>query len=89
MSKPLPKLEHYWTPVPHTDGGFAYFVNWRLVASNGEVLCQCTQGFRDKADSMRNARDVLYVMLYGRARPNFAEPIPLGVRIVGPGKEPS
>lgn len=89
MSNKKPKLEHYWAWNGRTANPPTFEVNWRLVAANGELLCQCTQGFRDKADSLRNARDVLYVLMYGRTRPNFAEPIPLGVRVVGPGKKPS
>lgn len=90
MSKPQPKLEHYWCANPaKVNTPDDVRVNWRLVAANGEVMCQCTQGFRDKADSQRNASDVLYLMLYGKTRPNFVPPMPLGVRQVGPGKKPS
>lgn len=105
MSTPNPKLEHYWANVQKTRAqierdcavagvgvpvpAYHMAVNWRLIAANGEVMCQCTQGFRDKADSLRNAETVLYVLLHGRTRANFALPMPLGVRSVGPGKKPS
>ncbi len=83
MAARVAKIELYWTfvatggnrldPVGH------YVVNWRMKAANGEVLCQCTQGFQDKTDAMRNVQAVAGVM-HGDVDK---------VRIVGPGKKPS
>ena len=37
-------------------------VNWRLVGGNSEVMCQCTQGFRDAVDAMRNVSTVTTIL---------------------------
>lgn len=78
-----PKVELYWVRNPViaslTNDSPAHLVNWRLKAANGEVLCQCTQGFRDKADAMRNLTAVAGVFFGDVDR----------VRVVGPGKKPS
>lgn len=75
-----PKLELYWTVVG-CNAINGRRVNWRLVAANGEVLCQCTQGFRDKADAMRNVETVVSTLI----GPIFV----YACRIVGPGRKPS
>lgn len=76
-----PKVELYWTA--HTPAEplapDEQRVNWRLKAANGEVLCQCTQGFQDKTDAMRNLTAVAGVFFGDVDR----------VRVVGPGKKPS
>ena len=54
-------------------------VNWRLVGANGEVMCQSTQGFRDKTDALRSI-NACSELLYG---------IHEDVRRVGPGRKPS
>ena len=53
-------------------------VNWRLVGANGEIMCQCTQGFRDKADAQRSVW-ACGDMLAG---------VSTDVRHVGPGRKP-
>lgn len=78
MPARLPKVELYWLvhqefPTNRVE------VNWRLKAANGEVLCQCTQGFQDKTDAMRNLTAVASVFFGDVDR----------VRVVGPGKKPS
>lgn len=80
-----PKIELYWTPVPHTEGGFAYFVNWRLVGANGELMCSSNQGYRDKTDVLRSVRAVMYLLAAGADDDGT---VAIGVRIVGPGKRP-
>ncbi len=89
MAARKPKLELYWSPahpVHAPKGGIPippnYEVNWRLKAANGEVLCQCTQGFQDKTDAMRNVFTVSETL---SAR---AGALSLNLRIVGPGKKP-
>lgn len=69
-----PKVELYWS-----EWQMKHQVNWRLKAANGEVLCQCTQGFQDKTDAMRNLTAVAGVFFGDVNR----------VRVVGPGKKPS
>lgn len=78
MPARLPKVELYWGHV--AEGVDAYpGINWRLKAANGEVLCQCTQGFRDKTDAIRNLTAVAGAFFGDVDR----------VRVVGPGKKPS
>lgn len=93
MAARKPKLELYWSPahpVLAPKGGIPippnYEVNWRLVAANGEVLCQCTQGFQDKTDAMRNVEAVAEIF-GGVGSVNWEQRAGL-LRIVGPGKKP-
>lgn len=79
MAKRKPKIEYYWSfHVIHDD----YRVNWRLVGANGEIMCQSTQGFRDKTDAQRSVEAVSSLLradaLYGPT-----------LREVGPGRKPS
>lgn len=80
MAARKPKLELYWTDTAEPE------VNWRLVAANGEVLCQCTQGFQDKTDAMRNVEAVAEIF-GGVGSVNWEQRAGL-LRIVGPGKKP-
>lgn len=78
MAARIAKIELYWVvhqefPTNRVE------VNWRMKAANGEVLCQCTQGFQDKTDAMRNITAVAGVM-HGDVDK---------IRIVGPGKKPA
>ncbi len=86
MAGRKPRLELYWSPNPQTDslsnGGPHHVATWRLKAANGEVLCQCTQGFQDKTDAMRN------VFATTEALSARAGALNLNLRIVGPGKKP-
>lgn len=87
MAARIAKIELYWVPVygecttgmNGPDEVVDAKVNWRMKAANGEVLCQCTQGFQDKTDAMRNITAVAGVM-HGDVDK---------VRIVGPGKKPA
>lgn len=80
MSNRKPKIEYYWTEAATNRWPV---VNWRLVGSNGGILCQSTQGHRDKTDAQRSVLAVL------RAFSVIAEPDAIGVREVGPGRKPS
>lgn len=58
-------------------------VNWRLVGANGEVMCQCTQGFRDTIDAQRS------VVACGHQLFNAGNGLLLtAAKFVGPGKKP-
>lgn len=80
-----PKIELYWTKTV-TINEFPYptehFVNWRLVGANGEIMCQSTQGFRDKTDAMRSV-DACAAVLF-----NYPMGLKTSARIVGPGGKP-
>lgn len=84
MATRKPRIEYYWVPHGPTD----HRVNWRLVGANGEIMCQSTQGFRDKTDARRSVVAVLMAL-------TFATPMcevdkyPLMIREVGPGRKPS
>lgn len=101
MSKRKPRLEHYWVkqrkpqaelqaeldanpnkPIP-VEG---QRVNWRLVGANGEIMCQSTQGYRDKTDSRRGF-DAVSLVLAGSHRTSLVA-LKL-LREVGPGRKPS
>lgn len=57
-------------------------INWRLIGANGELMCQCTQGFtsrQDAKDSIDRCGHLLYQvdLSCGEAK------------LVGPGRKPS
>lgn len=88
MAARKPKIEYYWTqqvvaaimfkgeatPTKHGEP----VVNWRMVGANGEVMCQSTQGFRDKTDAVRAVTTVAG-MFNGDVD---------AIRHVGPGPKP-
>ena len=74
-----PKIEYYWTPYERKGIDPTHVVNWRLVGANGEIMCQSTQGFRDKTDARRSFEAVVD-MFFGMVA---------AVREVGPGRKPS
>lgn len=88
MATRKPKIELYWTAtvvdVNAEVSETQYFVNWRLKGGNGEVMCQCTQGFRDKTDALRNI-DACASALFNSG---FPADNPLKTKIVGPGRKP-
>ena len=75
--KRKPKIEYYWTQALVYDA--VHFVNWRLVGANGEVMCQSTQGFRDKGDAQRSVLAVAEALTGS---------YPDSYREVGPGRKP-
>ena len=87
MSTRKPKIEYYWTTetkrVP-ISGKMAdvddHKVNWRLKGANGEVMCQSTQGFRDKTDAERSVMQVAHA---------FYNLDYFKHRHTGPGRKPS
>lgn len=81
MSARKPKIEYYWAGASVANP----VVNWRLVGANGEVMCQSTQGFRDKTDARRSVRAVLCLLAYGLPDDGTQG---IGVREVGPGRKP-
>lgn len=56
-------------------------INWRLVGANGELMCQCTQGFTSRQgaeESIERCGNLLYEAgLFD------------GPKMVGPGRKPS
>lgn len=82
-----PKIEYYWRQTRTAQPAEAdepvnveHVVNWRLVGANGEIMCQSTQGFRDKTDARRSVYAVQDL---------FTEhDLPLAVREVRPGRKP-
>lgn len=84
MSARKPKIQYYWAKQWGTVGSPAeHVVNWRLVGANGEIMCQSTQGFRDKTDARRS------VLAVGGALAGVpAESLILCAREVGPGRKP-
>ena len=97
MSKRKPCIEYYWSrevsghthdkghPEPVTE----WRVNWRLKGANGEIMCQSTQGFRDKADAERSVLQVAHAFY------NLGSYVPLDRGVLdyfkhaGPGRKPS
>ena len=79
MAARKPRIEYYWSANPWVDGRIDPKVNWRLVGANGEIMCQSTQGFRDKIDAHRGTLAVAAV---------FCGDIDK-VRQVGPGRKPA
>lgn len=85
MSARKPKIEYYWwrTCIDHAcDVHGEWRVNWRLVGANGEIMCQSTQGFRDKADARRSV-DAVASVFFGVPDAHHE------VREVGPGRNPA
>lgn len=70
-----PSIQYFWSGTKDP------VVNWRLIGANGEILCQSTQGFRDKADARRS------VCTVGLALTGY-HPTDDNVREVGPGRKP-
>lgn len=80
------KIEYCWAPIPHEEGGQSWFVNWRLVGANGEIMCQSTQGYRDKTDARRSV-DAVTLLL---CKPTYVDGNAVyGLREVGPGRKPA
>lgn len=86
MTARKPRIEYYWRAVrvEHLtqEATFDQVIDWRLVGANGEIMCFCNQGFRDKADANRAVGAV--VAVFSRF---FGDESTL--RIVGPGKKPN
>lgn len=72
-----PKIEFYW--YQSSIEPYDHKVNWRLIGANGEIMCQSTQGFRDKTDAIRSVDAVAQAL--------FSHPLG-SARIVGPGRKP-
>lgn len=86
-----PKIVYYWTSNHkrmRVSGVVRvvsdHKVNWRLVGANGEVMCQSTQGFRDKRDARRSV-EAVWSALLGMTQPDGM----LMPRQVGPGMKPA
>lgn len=77
MAARKPKVEFYWFV-----SNVGYKVNWRLVGANGEIMCQSTQGFRDKTDAQRSVQDVAEIFGWDGLALDWL------VREVGPGRKP-
>lgn len=78
------KIEMYWVKFDErSPNGYDHHVNWRLVGANCEVMCQSTQGFRDKGDAVRSISSVIHA-LTGDA--TYAAE---NLKFVGPGRKPS
>jgi hypothetical protein len=91
MGARKPRIEYYWTPGrPGSDKHGAevvdHFVNWRLIGANGEVMCQSTQGYRDKRDARRAVEAVTLILCKPAHSSEGA--VTYGVREVGPGRKP-
>lgn len=91
MAARKPKIEYYWTwrmlcgpkgrQTKRIDPD-GWRVNWRLIGTNGELLCSSNQGFRDKADAARAVQGVMDALTgYNN--------LTLHPRAVGPGKKPT
>ena len=87
MAKRKAKIEFYWTTGVVKTGDFLDYhgpvVNWRLKGANGEVMCQSTQGYRDKTDAVRSV-DAVASLLFG----TLVEGVLTMPKRVGPGKKP-
>lgn len=84
--KRKPKIQYYWAKQWGAVGSPAeHVVNWRLVGANGEIMCQSTQGFRDKA-AARIAVNAVALRLgsWGIDDPDVQKHL----REVGPGRKP-
>lgn len=83
MAARKPRVEYYWTQTRAARSKvWVPQVNWRLVGANGEIMCQSTQGFRDKADARRSVCAV-GLTLTGH------HPTDQNVREVGPARKPA
>lgn len=84
MMKRKPYIELYWTmrTVEADPPKVVKEINWRLVSGNGETMCQCTQGFRDKTDAYRS------VAACGAAIGGSHDGAMFTIPIKGPGKKP-
>lgn len=78
MATRKPRIEYYWTQLTPLS---EHRVNWSLVGANGEIMCQSTQGFRDKTDAQRSVMAVFDVLASGGCERGYRE--------VGPGRKPS
>ena len=89
MAQRKPRIEYYWRDGKH-EGLFVPVVNVRIVAANGEVVGQITQGFRDKTDARRavnalaEALGIPVEAVGGQWVQNST-----ALREVGPGRKPS
>lgn len=84
MAARKPRIEYYWAANPAAViSGTDAKVNWRLIGANGEIMCQSTQGYRDKRDARRAVRAVMDV--FGTEE---LVSVDLIVREVGPGRKP-
>lgn len=85
MAARKPRIEYYWTlrgHLPEDPEPMTVRVNWRLVGANGEIMCQSTQGFRDKADARRS------VMAVSDALQPSGN-LDIWARETGPGRRPA
>ena len=74
MATRKPTVAYYWAGLHEPR------VNWRLVGGNGKIMCQSTQGFRNKADARRSVIGVVLALSGGANAGDFAE--------TGPGPRP-
>lgn len=82
------RVEYYWSAHGTEDLGIVgYNVNWRLVGANGEIMCESSQGFRDKTDAQRSVDSVCRV--FGPVGAAWLESSHATVREVGPGRKPA
>lgn len=83
MTARKPRIEYYWRAVrvEHLtqEATFDQVIDWRLVGANGEIMCFCNQGFRDKTDAIRSTTAVAG-MFNGDVD---------AIKHVGPGKKPN
>ena len=83
MATRKPVVAYYWTMLPVAGapvGTPQPRVNWRLVGGNGEIMCQSTQGFRNKSDARLSVVRVVLALSGGANAGDFAE--------TGPGPRP-
>lgn len=57
-------------------------INWRLVGANGEVMCQCTQGFTSRQSALES------INRCGVLLANAGCTGPKEAKITGPGRKP-
>lgn len=83
MAVRKPRIEYYWsTQIVDVNAEVSetrHVINWHLVGANGEVMCQSTQGSRDKTDAIRSTTAVAG-MFNGDVD---------AIKHVGPGKKPN
>lgn len=73
MATRKPIVAYYWTNLSSGAGEVGPFVNWHLKGGNGEIMCQSTQGFRNKADARRSVIGVALALSGGANAGDFAE----------------